>query len=73
MIQDPETVVNAIGPLSILVPQYQDSAVTAAVNAMGPVRTLAPQSSEACEHIDITGAQDCDGNGASEHVDSTRQ
>ena len=45
--QDLETVVNAIGPLSILVPQYQDSAITTAVNAMGPMRTLIPQSSEA--------------------------
>eukprot|EP01036_Dinobryon_divergens_P062083 gene62083-biopygen43588 len=42
-IQDPETVVNAIGPLSILVPQYHDPALSAAVRSMGLSRTLTPQ------------------------------
>ena len=44
-IQNPEAVVNTIGPLSILVPQYHDPVLTAAVNSMGLSRTLILQSS----------------------------
>ena len=36
---------NATGPLSILVPQYQDSALTAAVSSMGLSHTLTASSS----------------------------
>eukprot|EP01034_Spumella_vulgaris_P040455 gene40455-50037_t len=43
VIQDPESVVNAIGPLSVLVPQYHDPALSAAVRTMGLSRTLTPQ------------------------------
>ena len=34
---------NAIGPLSVLVPQYHDPALSAAVQTMGQSRTLTPQ------------------------------
>ena len=82
MIQDPETVVNAIGPLSILVPQYQDPALSAAVRSMGLSRTLTPQAGKgifydgngACEHIDSTRfSRSWECNGAVAHVDSPRQ
>ena len=42
VLPDPEAVVNSIGPMSILVPRYQDTAVTAAVTAMGLSRPLRP-------------------------------
>ena len=45
VVQDPEAVVNAIGPMSILVPQFHDPAVTAAVNSMERSRTLSIPSS----------------------------
>ena len=45
VVQDPEAVVNAIGPMSILVPQFHDPAVTAAVSSMERSRTLSIPSS----------------------------